>query len=111
MSEPRADDRVVVALTTVPDPETGARIGRDLVERKLAACVTRIPGAVSIYRFEGALHEYAETLLLIKTKASSADALERRIAELHPYSVPEFVVVDASAVGGPYASWLRSVVG
>ena len=61
------DDRIVVAFTTVPDAATGARIARALVEERLAACVSRVAGLVSIYRFEGAVHEDGEDLLVIKT--------------------------------------------
>jgi periplasmic divalent cation tolerance protein len=101
-------DGIVVALTTAPDAETGARIGRTLVEEQLAACVSRVPEIVSIYRFEGAVHEDPETLLIIKTCRRNLADLERRLHELHPYQVPELVVLDATA-GAKYASWLRSV--
>jgi periplasmic divalent cation tolerance protein len=103
------DDRIVVAFTTTPDAETGARIARALVDERLVACVSRVPGIVSIYRFEGAVHEDAEALLVMKTTRKNVAALERRLMELHPYEVPELVVVDASAVGAKYAAWLASV--
>jgi periplasmic divalent cation tolerance protein len=104
------EDGVVVALTTLPDPASASRIGTILVEERVAACVSRIPGVVSIYRFEGAVHEDAETVLLIKTTRGRVRDLEQRLGQLHPYKVPEFVVLDAAAVSGAYASWLRSVV-
>jgi periplasmic divalent cation tolerance protein len=103
------DDGIVVALTTTPDAETGARIGRTLVEERLAACVSRVPEIVSIYRFEGAVHEDGESLLVMKTSRRKVAALEKRLMELHPYQVPELVVLDASAVGAKYAAWLLSV--
>jgi periplasmic divalent cation tolerance protein len=108
MSDQQHDDRIVIALTTVPDAAIGARIGRTLVEERLAACVNRVPEIVSIYRFEGAIHEDPEALLLIKTVRGRLADLERRLLELHPYRVPEFVVVDAAEVSGAYAAWLRS---
>ena len=103
------DDGIVVALTTLPDAETGARIARALVDERIAACVSRMPEIVSIYRFEGAVHEEPETLLVIKTRRGRVADLERRLMELHPYDVPEFVVMDAAHVGSKYAAWLRSV--
>jgi periplasmic divalent cation tolerance protein len=111
MNGSTADDRIVLAITTVPDAEAGARIGRALVEERIAACVTRVPEVVSIYRFEGSVHEDPESLLLIKTTRARVPDLERRLAELHPYQVPELLIVDPSAVGAPYADWVRSVTG
>jgi periplasmic divalent cation tolerance protein len=103
------DDGIVVAFTTVPDAATGARIGRTLVEERLVACVSRVPEVVSIYRFEGAVHEDQEALLIMKTTRARVADLDRRLSELHPYKVPELVVVDAAAVASKYAAWLRSV--
>ena len=104
-------DRIVVAFTTVPDAEAGARIARTLVEERLAACVSRVPGLVSIYRFEGAVHEDGEHLLVIKTTRGRMADLDRRLHELHPYQVPELVALDAEHAGAKYAEWLRSVLG
>ena len=104
-------DRIVLALTTVPDAATGARIARALVEERLAACVSRVAGLVSIYRFEGAVHEEGEDLLLIKTSGRLVSDLEHRLSELHPYQVPELVVLEAAHVGAKYARWLLDVVG
>jgi periplasmic divalent cation tolerance protein len=103
-------DRIVLAITTVPDAAAGARIARTLVEERLAACVSRLPGIVSVYRFEGAVHEDGEDLLLIKTARRDLPELERRLLELHPYDVPELVVVDADHVGAKYAKWLLDAV-
>jgi periplasmic divalent cation tolerance protein len=102
-------DRVMVLFCTTPDETTAARIARTLVEERLAACATRIPGAVSIYRFEGAIHEDAEHLLVIKTVRRRVADLERRLVSLHPYDVPECVAVESASVAGPYAAWVRSV--
>ena len=104
-------DAIVVALTTAPDAATGGEIARALVEARVAACVTRIPDAISVYRFEGAVHEDAEELLLIKTTRRALPDLERRLIALHPYKVPEFLVLDAALAGAAYGAWLRSVVG
>jgi periplasmic divalent cation tolerance protein len=111
MNEPTPGDRIVIVLTTVPDAAAGATLARALVDARLAACVSRVPGIASVYRFEGAVHEDAEELLLIKTTRRRIAELEARLGGLHPYQVPEFVVIDAASVGARYGDWLRSVVG
>jgi periplasmic divalent cation tolerance protein len=104
------DDGIVVAFTTTPDGDSAAAIARQLVEEGIVACASRIPEVVSIYRFEGAVHEDRENLLIMKTARPKLAELEARLMDLHPYDVPELVVVDASKVGAKYAEWLRSVV-
>ena len=96
----------VVVLCTVPDEDTGARIARRLVESRLAACVNRVPCIASTYRWQGAIQEDAESLLVIKTRAALFDRLAREIAEAHPYDVPEVVALPMAACHGPYAAWL-----
>lgn len=110
MHEPSEADPIVVAFTTVSDDQTGARIGRLLVETKIVACVNRVPGVVSTYTWKGAVHEDAEVLLIMKTLRSRVPELESELARLHPYEVPELVVVEAGAVGRPYAQWIRSAM-
>jgi periplasmic divalent cation tolerance protein len=96
---------LLVALTTVPDEATGARIGRTLVEESLAACINMIPGLRSFYEWEGALHDDRELLLVAKIRADRFAAYEARMRELHPYSVPEIVALPASHVHRPYLEW------
>jgi periplasmic divalent cation tolerance protein len=110
MTDAAAEDRIVVAFSTVSDDAAAARIARALVEERLVACVNRIAGVVSTYRWEGALHEDPEVLMIMKTRRGRVAALEKRLGELHPYEVPELVVVEAAAVGEPYARWVRSMV-
>lgn len=95
-----------LVLTTAPDRETATAIARALVERSLAACANLLPGARSIYRWEGKIEESDEILLVLKTTESRLGELERALAELHPYEVPEFVVLTPSHVGAKYLAWL-----
>jgi periplasmic divalent cation tolerance protein len=81
-------------LSTCPDAETAARIARALVAERLAACVNRVPGVTSTYRWQGEVHDAAEVLLLIKTTRERFDALRDRLVELHPYEVPELIALD-----------------
>ena len=101
-----AAGEVRIAFITAPDRGTAAGIARALVEERLAACVNLVPGVRSIYRWEGALQEQEETLLLVKTTAGRARALEARVRELHPYDVPELVCVTVAAGSEPYLAWV-----
>ena len=105
MSESAPPARVV--LTTVANREEAARIGRTLVEERLAACATLIPGVESIYRWQGEIETDAESLLLLKTGPDQLAALEARLRELHSYQTPEFLVLTVDAVSQPYLEWLQ----
>ncbi len=104
-SEPR------VVLTTAPDMDTARRLGRDLVEQRLAACVQLVPGAVSLYSWEGKVQEESEVLLLAKTASARVSALEEFLTREHPYETPECIAVAADRVAPRYAAWLLDWVG
>src|ERR1035437_3133576 len=106
MPSPTPPARIV--LTTVDNPEEAARLGRALVEERLAACATMIPGAQSIYRWQGEIESSTETLLLIKHGPQPLTALEPRLPELHSYEVPEFLVLDVDAASQPYLDWMQA---
>jgi periplasmic divalent cation tolerance protein len=97
---------VQIAFITAPDAETATRLARALVEERLAACVNVVPGVRSIYRYQGALHEDAETLLIVKTRAERAAALEARVRALHPYELPEVLRLAAAGGSPPYLNWV-----
>jgi len=86
----------LVVLVTVADAETGLRLGRALVEERLAACVNVVPVLSSIYRWEDSICDDAELLLLIKTRSEVFPRLVSRLRSLHPYQVPEIVAVAAA---------------
>lgn len=96
-----------VAMTTVAKLKDARKIARALVKEHLAACVSCLPGALSHYRWEGKLCEEPEIVLLIKTKASYIKALERKLREIHPYVVPEFVVLPIIAGSEGYLGWIE----
>ena len=95
-----------VVLTTVADPEQARALARDLVEKRLAACVTIIEGVASIYRWRGAIEEEREILLLVKTTAHGLSRLQTSLQQSHPYEVPEILAVEASSEAAPYLRWL-----
>ena len=106
---PAPDDRedpVEVVYCTCPDNPTAARIAQALVAERLAACVNLLPGLRSFYRWEGAVHDDPETLLIIKTCLSRIDALTQRIQALHPYDVPEVLAVPANGGLPEYLGWV-----
>jgi periplasmic divalent cation tolerance protein len=97
-----------VVLTTASTPEEAARIGRTLVEERLAACATLIPAAQSIYHWQGQVETSTETMLLLKTGPDQLPALEDRLHELHSYQTPEFLVLNVEAGSHPYLEWLQA---
>jgi periplasmic divalent cation tolerance protein len=101
---------VVVALSTAPSLEKGADIARALVDEQLAACVNLVPGVRSIYRWQGEVCDEAEVLCVIKTRRARVEALRARLVTLHPYQVPELVVLDVRGGHLPYLSWVAESV-
>jgi periplasmic divalent cation tolerance protein len=105
LADPAAGD-VLLVLVTVPDADTGARMGKTLVEERLAACINLLPALRSIYRWEGKLEDDTEALCLIKTRRPAYDRLRQRIESLHPYAVPEIIAVALDAGNAPYLRWI-----
>lgn len=96
----------LLCLSTCPDAESAAKIARALVEEKLAACVNRVPGIASTYRWQGQIHEDVEVLLLIKTTRERFEALRTRLLQLHSHDVPELVAVEIVDGHRAYLDWL-----
>jgi periplasmic divalent cation tolerance protein len=96
----------LVAFTTAPSTEAGRTIVRALVERRLVACGTVIPGAVSIYRWKGAVEQEDEAVVVLKTTAARWPALAAALPELHPYEVPELVAVPVVGGHPAYLQWV-----
>ena len=96
----------VIALSTCGTREDAMRIARRLVEVRLAACVNIVPNVTSIYRWQGAIEESAEWLLIIKTAAGLLENLKEELARIHPYEVPELVAVTIVDGAASYLNWL-----
>jgi periplasmic divalent cation tolerance protein len=103
-----AETNVRAVLTTAPNAEVGGLIARALVEERFAACVNVIPGVRSIYRWEGEVQDDPEVVLIIKTRADRCEALAARIKDLHPYDLPEVLVLPAVGGSAPYLAWIET---
>ena len=103
-----AETNVRAVLTTAPNAEVGGLIARALVEEGLAACVNVIPGVRSIYRWEDEVQDDPEVVLIIKTRADRCEALAARIEDLHPYDVPEVLVLPAVGGSVTYLRWIET---
>ncbi|HAL22221.1 MAG TPA: divalent-cation tolerance protein CutA [Stenotrophomonas sp.] len=101
-------DPVLLLFTTCPDADSAERIAHALVGEQLAACVTRLDGARSTYRWQGQVTTDTELQLLVKTTASRVDAAIARIVALHPYELPECIAVESRAGLPAYLDWIRA---
>jgi periplasmic divalent cation tolerance protein len=102
------DEEVVICLTTFPDAEKSRQIGTVWVESQLAACLNLLPGAESIYRWEGRTEASSEVLAIVKTTRGLLPALEASLRELHPYELPEFLIVAPEGGSAEYLKWVRN---
>jgi periplasmic divalent cation tolerance protein len=100
MSEP------LVVLTTVARAEDAESIAREMVERRLAACVNVLPPMTSVYRWQGEVTRAPEHLLLMKTRQDRFEALRARLVEIHPYETPEVIALPVAAGHAPYLRWI-----
>jgi periplasmic divalent cation tolerance protein len=101
---------VLLCYCTCPDAASAQRVADALVSEALAACVNRVPGIQSTYRWEGKVTTDSEELLLIKTTAERFDALKTRVLALHPYDLPEVIAVPVGQAHVPYLDWVRDAV-
>lgn len=95
-----------VVFSTFPDQETAVQAVRLLVSENLAACGTLLPGARSIYRWEGKIEDTAEVVVLFKIAAACEEEFTKRLLELHPYEVPEVISLEPSRVHEAYELWV-----
>jgi periplasmic divalent cation tolerance protein len=100
----------VVVLSALGAPPDAERIARALVDERLAACVNIVPGVVSVYRWKGAVEREHELILVIKTIGEKVEDLKARLVELHPYELPEVVVIPIGGGHAPYLAWLADQV-
>lgn len=103
------ESRFVLVLVTAP-AEAGERLAASLVEERLAACVNRIPGIRSVYRWEGKVESGVEELLLIKTTRERFGAVEAHVMKNHPYDLPEVVALPITTGSAGYLGWIADSI-
>ena len=99
----------LIAYCTCP-PDKAANIARELVRRRVCACVNIVPGLLSLYTWKGSVEEDDESLLVIKTRADRFEALEKAVGELHPYEVFELVASRVVLGNDAYLRWIDDCV-
>jgi periplasmic divalent cation tolerance protein len=98
------DPTMVVVLTTMPDRDAAEALSSRLVEERSIACANIVRGVTSIYRWDD------EVLVVMKTTAGHVAALQSRVEALHPYDVPEILVLPVAGGHAPYLEWVASEV-
>jgi periplasmic divalent cation tolerance protein len=101
-----SSDETIIVYTTFPNEEDARKLGGELVEERLAACVNIFPGMVSIYRWQDNIETAHEAAMIIKTRKSLKDEVFAAVASRHPYSVPALLMFEPSQVAAPYNEWL-----
>ena len=96
-----------VVFMTAPDAAVAEDVVRTLVAERLAACGNIMPAVTSIYRWREEIHRESEAFVLLKTSAANAERVVQRIAELHPYDVPEALVLDVAHGLPSYMQWIH----
>lgn len=104
-------ETVLLCYCTCPDADSAQRIAEALVAERLAACVNRLPGIASTYRWQGEVTTDSEQLLLIKTTDARFEALRTRLLALHPYDLPELIAVPIEHAHAAYLEWVREATG
>lgn len=98
---------VVVVLMSAPDAESARRIASALLDERLVACANILPGATSLYRWEGKVRQDEEVVAIVKTIRRRVPRVLERAEALHPYDVPELLVHRVTDGGAKYLDWVR----
>jgi len=99
-------ERAVIVYTTWPSIVEAEKAGRVIVERRLAACVNILPGMISHYWWQGTIERAEEAVMIIKTRASLAEAVRLAVKELHSYTTPSVIILPVEAADPDYQAWI-----
>jgi periplasmic divalent cation tolerance protein len=99
-------ERAVFVYTTYPSIVEAEAAGRTLVERRLCACVNILPGMVSLYWWQGKIDRGDEVVMIIKTRASLAEAVRAAVRQMHSYTTPAILVLPIENVDPDYHAWI-----
>ncbi len=97
----------LIVLSTLPDEDSAGRIAEEILQKRLAACVTVSPGVLSLYWWRGKISRDREFMLIIKTTAPRYNELEALLRERHPYEIPEITAVPIEKGYPAYLEWLE----
>ncbi|MEM1294027.1 MAG: divalent-cation tolerance protein CutA [Verrucomicrobiota bacterium] len=103
-------DDCLLVFTTFPNSEIAQKLGTELVEKQLAACVNLLSPATSIYVWQGKIETESEIPAILKTTRAVFPKLETELSERHPYDVPEIVAIPVEAGAERYLAWIREQV-
>jgi periplasmic divalent cation tolerance protein len=103
-------EEAVVVFTTFPDQDTARRVVHTLVDERLIACGNLMPRVESIYRWKGKVETNSEVFVVLKTDQARYIALQARLKELHPYDVPECILIRVSKGLPEYLRWVTESV-
>jgi periplasmic divalent cation tolerance protein len=98
----------VIVLTTLPASQDPTELATALIDERLAACVNVLPPMTSIYRWKDQIEQAPEHQLVIKTRADRVEAVKARVASLHPYDVPEILVLSVADGAESYLAWIQA---
>ena len=101
---------MLLVFTTFEREEDAARVVRTLIEERLVACGNLLPGARSLYRWQGAITDTREVVVLMKTRKQDWTALLSRLHDLHPYQTPECIALRVAAGAPKYMAWLEAAL-
>jgi periplasmic divalent cation tolerance protein len=99
-------DEPILVYATFPSRAEAERIGGQLVEDRVAACVNILPGMIAIYIWEGERHQDEECAMIIKSRASLAERIIATVRNLHPYENPALVVLNVAGGAMPFLEWI-----
>lgn len=100
------DHSYIIVFCTVPDEKSARLISRTIVQEKLAACSSTIPGTESVYTWQNVVQQEQELLLIIKTRSDLFDKLQEKILQTHPYEVPEIIAFPIIKGNSEYLKWI-----
>lgn len=106
MSDAAPSDTIVIVLTNLPDAPAAERLALALVTEGLVACANVLAPCTSLYRWQGQIERATEVPVLLKARGQVLEVLQRRIAELHPYEIPEIIAWSPQGVWPAYARWV-----
>ena len=97
----------IVVLTTLANTDDAVKLVQSLLERRLVACGSVMPGVRSLYRWQGKVADEQEVIVLLKTRSARLETLKLAFEELHPYKVPELLALPVTAGNAKYLEWIN----